>query len=109
MTGRSHEWIDQRSLALSTEIAQMIQENPELLSRAKENLARWIKDQGVPVSRALLEWQTILNTSTFDDVLALLTRWDEEARRLRQSSPFCGILSEERRMQIFEEFEEKLR
>jgi hypothetical protein len=38
----THEWIDQRSLALSTEIAQMIRENPELLNRAKENLARWI-------------------------------------------------------------------
>ena len=108
MTGRSHEWIDQRSLALHREVAVLIQENPELLSRAKENLARWIKDQGVPVSRALLEWQTILNTATFDDILGLLTRWDEEARRLRQSSPFCGILPEERRLAIFKEFENLL-
>jgi hypothetical protein len=39
----------------------------------------------------------------------LVTRWDEEARRLRQSRPFCGILSEGRRMEICKEFEEKLR
>ena len=101
----THEWIDQRSLALDTEIAQMIREQPELLDRAKTTLARWIQAREPNVPAALLEWAIILNNRTLNEILALLTRDDEEARRLRQSSPFCGILSEERRLAIFKEYE----
>ena len=104
----SHEWIDQRSLALHTEVAQMIRGKPELLTRAKANLQRWIQNQKPPVSAALLEWDVILKNSTLEEVLSLITRDDEDARRLRQSSPFCGILTQERRLAIFQEFEAKL-
>ena len=38
-----HEWIDQRSLAMETEIAQLIREKPDLLDIAKTNLQRWIQ------------------------------------------------------------------
>ena len=103
----THEWIDQRSLAMNTEIAEMIREKPELMDVAKATLARWIKNSNPP-SPAKLEWDAILKNSTTEEVLSLLTRWDEEARRLRQSSPFCGILPEERRTAIFAEFEQRL-
>ncbi len=101
----SHEWIDQRSLALHTEVAQMIRGKPELLTRAKANLQRWIQNQKPPVSAALREWDVILKNSTLEEVLSLITRDDEDARRLRQSSPFCGILTQERRLAIFQEYE----
>jgi len=101
------EWIDQRSLAMHTEMTQMIRAKPELLDVPKATLARWIKKDNPP-SSALLEWDTILKDSTTEEVLSLLTRWDEEARQLRQSSPFCGILPEERRLAIFAEFEQRL-
>ena len=104
----SHEWIDQRSLTLHTEVAQMIRGKPELLTRAKANLQRWIQNQKPPVSAALREWDVILKNSTLEEVLSLITRDDEDARRLRQSSPFCGILTQERRLAIFQEFEAKL-
>jgi len=104
----SHEWIDQRSLAMETEIAQLIREKPELLDIAKTNLQRWIQKEKPAVSAALLEWDSILNDSTLEEVLNFLIRDDEDARRLRQSSPFCGILPEERRLAIFQEFETRL-
>jgi len=53
----------------------------------------------------MFEWLEILDTRSFDDVLDLLGRFDENTRRLRQSSPFCGILSEEERMTIFKKYE----
>jgi hypothetical protein len=55
-----------------------------------------------------VEWNNILKNSTTDEVLDLLTRDDQDAKRLRQSTPFTGILSQERRMEIFDEFERKL-
>jgi hypothetical protein len=104
-TGVTHEWLDQRSLAPALEIRQMIREKPELLERAKSTPTRWIKQQQPTVPRALLEWQLILNTWSLEEIPVLITRDDKEARRLRRSSPFRGILPEERRLAIFEEYE----
>ena len=39
------------------------------------------------------------------EILDLLRSDTEDARRLRQSSPFCGILSEEERLAVFREYE----
>ena len=100
----THESIDQRSLALDVEIARMIREQPELLNRAKATLRRWIEAREPEVPEALLEWGMILNSSNLEEILDLLVRDDEEARRLRQSSPFCGILPEERRLAILGQF-----
>jgi len=98
----SHEWIDRRSLALDKAIAQKLQQEPQLLQRAKDTLQRWIHQREPEIPLALQEWQEILDT--WLKILELLTSFDEEARRLRQSSPFCGILSEEERLVIFRKF-----
>jgi hypothetical protein len=103
--GRSHEWIDQRSLALDREIAGMLRSQPELLERARTTLARWIEQRQPAVPPVLLEWREILDHWPLDRILMFLESADETARRLRQSSPFCGILSPERRLAIFKEYE----
>jgi hypothetical protein len=102
---RSHEWIDRRSLALEEEVARMLREQPELLNRAKANLERWISQRQPDVPKVMLEWHDILYNWPFEEILSLLTRFDEEARHLRQSSPFCGILPPEKRMAIINEYE----
>jgi hypothetical protein len=86
-------------------IAEMIRLRPELLDRAKTTLARWIAQNKPDIPPALLEWRDILNRSSVEEILQLLTRADEDACRLRQSSPFCGILSEEKRLAILREYE----
>jgi len=102
---RSHEWIDQRSLALDRAIAEILRSQPELLGRAKTTLARWVEQRQPSVPPVLLEWKEILDHWPLDKILALLESADETARRLRQSSPFCGILSSERRLAIFKKYE----
>lgn len=102
---RSHEWIDQRSLALDRAIAAKLKAQPELFQRAKDTLENWIQQRQPAVPAVLLEWQEILATWSFDQILALLNSAEPEPTRLRQSSPFCGILTEEERMQIFQEYE----
>ncbi len=102
---RSHDWIDQRSLALDREIAEMLRQNPGLLEKAKCNLNRRIQQREPEVLVVMHEWRDILCNWPLEKILALLTAFDEDARRLRQSSPFCGILTPERRLAIFQEYE----
>lgn len=101
----THEWIDQRSLALERAVAEMIRARPELLNRARITLARWIAQREPEVPFALLEWRNILNNSSLEEILDFITQNNEEARRLRQSSPFCGILPQAVRLAILKEYE----
>ncbi len=102
---RSHEWIDRRSLALHEEVAGILEQQPELLHKAKETLARWIQQQQPNEPAVMREWQNILESWPLEKILELLRSSSEEARRLRQSSPFCGFLTAEKRLAIFKEYE----
>jgi hypothetical protein len=104
---RTHEWIDRRSLALDLAIAQMLRAQPELLQRAKSTLERWIKQRQPSVPPVLLEWREILDGWGFEKILEFLTSTGERPRRLRQSSPFCGILSPEQRLAVFKDYESR--
>jgi hypothetical protein len=97
-----HHRIDERSLALHELVAQKIQAAPELLDKVRENLRRWQRTRQNP-SPALTEWEKIIDSSV-GDVLAALVDRSEKATRLRQSSPFCGILSETERRTIYESY-----
>ena len=99
---RSHEWIDQRSLALHEAVARKLIDHPELLDIARQNLHRWLAQN--PHS-ALLEWQRLLETLAFHELLEFLRASDERATRLRQSSPFAGVLTPRERQAILDRYE----
>jgi hypothetical protein len=82
-----------------------IRQAPSLLQIARNNIDRWIElhDRG-PLDPTL-EWKSIFENSTFEEILNWLDREDDEAIRLRQSSPFAGILSDEERMTILKRYE----
>ncbi len=90
---KDHRLIDERSLAFERLIAVKLRNDPTLLGKARGNLARWLETCSVGVRPALLEWQNLLS-GPFDEPLAFMEATDERATRLRQSSPFCGILRE---------------
>ncbi|HEY8033138.1 MAG TPA: hypothetical protein VIF02_12355 [Methylocella sp.] len=98
----NHSRVDERSLALHALVAQKVQAAPALLDRARENICRWQQANGSP-SLALAEWERILN-SPVDQVTAFLVERSERATRLRQSSPFAGILTEAERRAIYESY-----
>jgi hypothetical protein len=102
---RSHEWIDDRSLAMDRVIAEKLRADPDLLNRARRTLDRWLKQRQPAVPSVLLEWQEILTRWPLGRILDMLTSPEENSRRLRQSSPFCGILSPEERLAILKEYE----
>jgi len=100
-----HEIIDQRSLAMHRRMAEIIDADPERagLQKARSNLARWLQND--PDCPALREWQEILNMP-WEKVRQVILDLGTEGRRLRQSTPFAGILPEKERQIIFEKYAE---
>lgn len=100
---RRHDWIDERSRALHARIAGRIRAQPELVNAALENLDRWERRRGV--QPALSEWRSLLQATELPELLELLIEDSERADRLRQSSPFKGILPSEERLAVFRHHE----
>lgn len=102
-THRTHLWIDDRSLALATATAAKLCVHPELVDVARSNLLRW-KQTISPWPQALAEWEQILSADV-RSITARLTEDTADGRRLRQSSPFAGVLTTQERRAIFEQYE----
>lgn len=99
----SHRLLEARSLAMHALIAARIARNPELLGKARENLERWSSRWGDDPPRWAREWQALLGRP-WPEIAALITEPSENAARLRQSSPFAGLLTPEERKRIHETF-----
>lgn len=97
-----HLRIDERSLAMHRLIARKVRANPALLEEARANLRRARATEGSP-SLTLAEWGEILDGDP-ERVAEFLEDRSERATRLRQSSPFAGILTEEERTAIYESY-----
>ncbi|MBY0495103.1 MAG: hypothetical protein K2Y23_12905 [Cyanobacteria bacterium] len=101
---RAHQWIDRRSLALHDAVAAKLEAQPELLNVARANLRRWLRSSP---SEPLLEWARVLDTTPLPDLIVLLRSSDEDAIRLRQSSPFAGLLAPRERQTILQDYESR--
>jgi hypothetical protein len=97
-----HSRLDERSLAMHRLIATKVQADPALLDKARENLRHWREMEGSP-KLALVEWEQILG-EPISRVAQFLTERSERATRLRQSSPFAGLLTEAERKAIYESY-----
>jgi hypothetical protein len=98
-----HRILDARSLAMHCKIVQKISRDPRLLDKATANLVRWGAKIDRPKPYYLREWQEILE-KPWPAIAEMITSMSEEATRLRSSSPFAGILTEEEREQIYAAF-----
>ena len=84
-------------------IVQKISRDPRLLDKAKANLSRWRNKIDGPKPHYLQEWQEILD-KPWPTIAEMMTSMNEDATRLRSSSPFAGILNEKEREQIYAAF-----
>ncbi|MEK6210542.1 MAG: hypothetical protein AABM64_09305 [Pseudomonadota bacterium] len=98
-----HRIIETRSLAMHSLIARKINAAPGLLEVARRNLSEWRARYGDSVPSALEEWRVILDRP-WPAIAALITDPGESAARLRQSSPFAGILTPVERRRVYEAF-----
>jgi len=102
-----HQFVDQRSLELNRLIAEKIRAEPNLIRRAYDFIERHLRSTDVSNSgqEAIREWKEILDSRPLPNVLLILTEKSDEGSRLRQSSPFAGIITPEERAEIFLRYE----
>jgi hypothetical protein len=99
---RTHQEIDERSLRLAAAVVARIEADPERrgLVRARAVCRRWLQREPLPVYR---EWLAVLQRP-WPEVRRVLCDRSEQGRRLRQSDPFCGVLTPQERWAIYREF-----
>ena len=90
----NHGNIDRVSLALGRQVADRLRRQPGLVDLARANLARWSRQNASAPSllRCYAEWQNILSRP-LEDICGQLCAETESAQRLRQNSPFAGVLA----------------
>ncbi|MCF7972253.1 MAG: hypothetical protein K9N55_00400 [Phycisphaerae bacterium] len=100
---KTHEQIDQRSLLMAKKIVAKIDKDPERngLNKARGVCQRWASHRAEPVTK---EWGAIL-TQSWETIRQILLEDSDNSRRLRQSSPFCGILSPQERWNLYKAFD----
>jgi hypothetical protein len=98
-----HRLREARSLALHCLTAQKIERDPALLDVARRNLQRWTERAQGEGPRYLREWREILELP-WPAIAEFITSFGERAVRLRQSSPFAGILTPHERRRVYDAF-----
>jgi hypothetical protein len=90
----NHSETDQVSLELARRVAKLIRRQPEVIDFAYANLVRWSQQNSSAPSllRCYAEWQQILSRPV-EEICTLLCSESDNAQRLRQNSPFAGVLS----------------
>ena len=87
-----HEVHDEVGLEMGRRVAARLGEQPALLQIARDNLARWLRQNDAPaLIRCYREWMAILERP-LGEICQILCADTEEGRRLRQNSPFAGVL-----------------
>jgi hypothetical protein len=97
-----HSLLDKRSLAFHVAIAEKLRSDPKLLEKVRDRLRSMLSDGRVSISTrdAYREWLDVIERHSFEEVLSLLVDPSEEGIRLRQATPFAGILSRAEREAI---------
>jgi len=89
----SHAYHDAVSLELARRAADRLDEHPERIALARDNLRRWMERNASAAGlvRCYQEWLAILDRPV-DEIQAILLAETDEGQRLRQSSPFAGVV-----------------
>ncbi len=101
----SHELVDRINGAQDRLIAARLRRDGRVLKVARVNLQRWMARDGRKVRASFLEWHRILTRLSRGEIADFLRSDTPLARRLRQSSPFAGVLSEAERRAIAQQHE----
>jgi hypothetical protein len=99
VTDGRHAVAEDVSLELHRAVAARLHEDPALAQRARERVAGWLRDGSVarPYAEA---WQAIL-VGPAEALARFLADPGDEARRMRQTSPFAGALDARTRWSIW--------
>lgn len=84
-----------QSLAMHRRIADRLKRDPDaVIGKALANLHQWMaRRQDSAEEPVFREWLDLLTRIPAGDIAEFIVSETEEAARLRQSSPFAGVLS----------------
>lgn len=94
-----HELAQARSLALHRAVLERLERDPALLDEVRARLEAWRLDETKP-QRYVEAWGMLLDGPR-EALRAALTSDDEQARALRQATPFAGIVEPRARWRIW--------
>ena len=89
----NHGFQDAVSLELARHIADGLPQHPEWIDLGRSNLDRWTRLNGQAPSllRCYEEWRELL-AQPIAGICAALTAETDEGQRIRQNSPFAGVI-----------------
>jgi hypothetical protein len=99
-----HEMLDRIAAEQDRQIASRLRKDKRVLALARRNLKRWMANERRQ-RRVFVEWNLILTRLTAEEIARFLVSDTPMARRLSQSTPFHGVLSDRERMAIFRKYE----
>src|SRR5213595_733651 len=99
-SGKTHAVIDSVNAAQDRLIAARLRRNPAVLRLARSNLRRWATADGRRIRVVFRQWQAVLQRLNAREIADFLCSDTPMARRLRQSSPFAGVLTQSERRSI---------
>lgn len=102
----AHRLAEERSLALHRAVADKLVSDPETLERARARVRRWL-DSGEVSSHWARAWDEVLSRS-LSEIHAFLVEEGEDARALRQVTPFAGVIDPRTRWRIWREVRQAL-
>ena len=102
---KSHIQIDARNLALARHIVARIDLDSahKGVDKARQTCNHWLDILPDVQHHCVNEWVEILKQQ-WKNIRSILLDPSEKATQLRQNNPFCGILSNRERWQIFKEY-----
>ncbi|MDP2481333.1 MAG: winged helix-turn-helix domain-containing protein [Candidatus Palauibacterales bacterium] len=86
---------EEQASAIARAIAHLLDEDPSLLKRAERHLEMLLEREQGPASHDLREWRDILTRYSRPRLKEFLVAGTPRAQRLRQSSPFSAVLTQE--------------
>ena len=99
-----HAYNEERSLWLHRAIAERLRADPAVvLEKARSNLAQARRVHGPSVLPYLRHWDALLD-GPLDRLTTVMTSLTQEARDLRQCTPFAGVLSAQERWGVYRAF-----
>jgi excisionase family DNA binding protein len=87
-------------------LTPLMTETEAAMSKARENLGRWTtmhRRDGMTMAY-LKEWERVLDEG-LEAVMWVMTSPSQEARDMRQNSPFAGVLSDQTRTRVLQSFQ----
>jgi hypothetical protein len=101
-----HRLAEERSIALHREVAAVLAREPERVAVARARMQGWL-DSGRLHPRYAQAWLRLLDGPR-EALLAFLVDPGEEARAMRQCTPFAGVLDPRTRWRIWREVRETM-